>query len=57
MQELHDTHKRFVPILDPGIPLLPGYAPYEEGIQQEVFLRDITGSPYIGEARLWSPCL
>lgn len=55
MAELHDTHKRFVPILDPGIPLLPGYAPYEDGIKQGVFLRDVTGSPYIGEVRSCCP--
>ena len=51
MEKLHEGGRRFVPILDPGIPLLPGYAPYEDGIKRKVFLRDVTGSPYIGEVR------
>ena len=49
---LHESGRRFVPILDPGIPLLPGYAPYEDGIKRKIFLRDVTGSPYIGEVRV-----
>jgi alpha-D-xyloside xylohydrolase len=49
VDDLHEGGRRFVPILDPGIPLLPGYKPYEDGIKRNIFLRDVTGSPYIGE--------
>ena len=30
-QELHALGKKWVPILDPGIKVEPGYTPYEEG--------------------------
>ena len=36
-----------------GIPRLhmkPGYAPYDQGIAQGVFIRGMTGQPYIGQA-------
>jgi alpha-glucosidase (family GH31 glycosyl hydrolase) len=46
---LHAEGRRFVPILDPGIALAPGYAPYDDGVAAGVFLRDLTGAPYIGE--------
>ena len=51
VERLHNSSRRFVPILDPGIPVLPGYRPYDEGIEQDIFIRDITGQPYIGEVR------
>ena len=49
VEKLHNGSRRFVPILDPGIPVLPGYKPYEDGIKQDIFIRDVTGQPYIGE--------
>ena len=51
VEKLHNSSRRFVPILDPGIPVLPGYKPYEDGIKQDIFIRDVTGQPYIGEVR------
>ena len=39
-----------VPILDPQIHMKPGYAPYDQGIAQGVFIRGMTGQPYIGQA-------
>lgn len=41
--------KAQVPILDPGIHVKPGYAPYDSGIQQGVFMRDISGQPFVGQ--------
>ena len=40
-----------VPILDPGIHVKPGYAPYDSGIKQGVFMRDLSGQPFVGQAR------
>lgn len=51
VEGLHNSSRRFVPILDPGIPVLPGYKPYDEGVEKDIFIRDVTGQPYIGEAR------
>ena len=44
--------KAQVPILDPGIHVKPGYAPYDSGIQQGVFMRDISGQPFVGQVRM-----
>lgn len=55
VDKLHETGRRFVPILDPGIAVEPGYKPYDEGIKRGVFIRDITGEPYIGEVGFLSP--
>lgn len=52
VERLHNSSRRFVPILDPGIPVLPGYKPYDEGIDRDIFIRDVTGQPYIGEVSL-----
>ena len=40
-----------VPILDPGIHVKPGYTPYDSGIKQGVFMRDLTGQPFVGQVR------
>ena len=41
-----------VPILDPQIHIQHGYAPYDQGLAQNVFIRDMTDQPYNGQARL-----
>ncbi|KAK9808029.1 hypothetical protein WJX73_006288 [Symbiochloris irregularis] len=48
---LHKDGQRWVPILDPPIHIQPGYTPYDTGLAQDVFIKDITGQPYVGE--LW----
>lgn len=43
---------RFIPIVDPGVPvaiLNPWYSAYNEGLEQDLFIKDITGEPYIGQ--------
>ena len=44
-----------VPILDPQIHIQQGYAPYDQGIQQGIFIKDMTGQPYNGQASLYIP--
>ena len=46
---LHSRGQRWVPILDPCIHIRKGYAPYDSGIAQDVFIKDITGKPYVGQ--------
>ena len=46
-----------VPILDPQIHIQHGYAPYDQGIAQDIFIKDMTGQPYNGQARLHGPCI
>ncbi|XP_038064192.1 lysosomal alpha-glucosidase-like isoform X2 [Patiria miniata] len=49
---LHASGMHFIPILDPGISSTqpPGtYPPYDTGIAQDVFVKDSTGKPLVGE--------
>mmetsp|Transcript_38321 Transcript_38321/g.75440 ORF Transcript_38321/g.75440 Transcript_38321/m.75440 type:complete len:998 (-) Transcript_38321:211-3204(-) len=40
---LHASGRRFVPIIDPGVYIEPGYAAYDKGVEMEVFVRDPQG--------------
>lgn len=48
---LHNNNQRFVPIVDPGIYVRdPSYTTFTEGMEQNVFVMDMTGStPYLGQ--------
>ena len=46
---LNKNGQRWVPILDPPIHIKPGYAAYDSGIAQDVFIKDITGNNYVGQ--------
>lgn len=50
IQRLHDSNQRWVPIIDPGIMVDPGYPAYDAGIQKDVFLKDASGERYAGKA-------
>lgn len=49
VDQLHEDGQRWVPIIDPGIKVDPGYPAYDEGIQQDVFLKDTKGRRYVGK--------
>lgn len=51
VQELHINRQRWVPIVDPAIKVEPGYAPYDSGTRDDVWMRDATGQPLLG--RVW----
>ncbi|KAK9831002.1 hypothetical protein WJX81_007621 [Elliptochloris bilobata] len=48
---MHANRQRWVLILDPCIHVNQNYTPYTTGIAQDVFVKDITGKPYLGQ--LW----
>lgn len=48
VKSLHDAGQRWIPIIDPGIKIDPDYAAYTEGLHDDVYLKDITGKPYVG---------
>ena len=52
MTKLDKAGQRWVPILDSPIHIQPGYAPYDSGIAQDVFMKDLTGRPYVGQVKL-----
>jgi len=47
--KLHDAGQRWVPIIDPGIKVDPGYPAYDIGIREDIFLKDTDGKRYIGK--------
>eukprot|EP00803_Ostreobium_quekettii_P001737 evm.model.scf_239.2 EVM.evm.TU.scf_239.2 scf_239:64691-80252(-) len=53
LQRLHDSNQRWVPIIDPGIMVDPGYPAYDAGIQKDIFLKDASGERYAG--KVWPP--
>ena len=46
---LHDNGQHFLPIIDPGIMVAPGYEAYERGLKEELFVKDISGGNYLGQ--------
>ncbi|CAL5222310.1 g4654 [Coccomyxa viridis] len=40
------------PIVNTQMHIRRGYAPYDLGVQKDVFIKDVTGSPYVGQ--LWA---
>ena len=48
---MHANKQRWVLILDPCIHVSQNYTPYTTGLAQDVFVKDITGKPYLGQVR------
>ena len=55
MEKLHNSKQHYVPIVDPGIKIDPGYPAYDRGLKGKVFISDLTGEPYVGQvnAAIW----
>jgi alpha-glucosidase (family GH31 glycosyl hydrolase) len=53
IDKLHSNGQRWVPILEPGVFVGPGYEPYESGMKAEIFMTDYTREvPVLGV--LWA---
>ncbi|EFN51090.1 hypothetical protein CHLNCDRAFT_141480 [Chlorella variabilis] len=48
VSRLHANDQHWVPILDPGIKIDEGFDPYLDGLQQNAYILDERGDPYIG---------
>lgn len=46
---LHNNSMQYVVIVDPGIKVDRGYSAYDKGLQQDIFIKDVTGKPYLGQ--------
>jgi alpha-glucosidase (family GH31 glycosyl hydrolase) len=50
--DLHNHTQHYVMIVDPGIPNVKGYYPYDSGIEKGIFIQAADGSgPIIGKVR------
>lgn len=49
---LHANGQRFVPIVEPVVHISPGYSVYDTGNQQGVFMKDVLGDNYVGQASI-----
>eukprot|EP00475_Leptophrys_vorax_P026380 TRINITY_DN3720_c0_g1_i2.p1 TRINITY_DN3720_c0_g1~~TRINITY_DN3720_c0_g1_i2.p1 ORF type:complete len:685 (-),score=109.37 TRINITY_DN3720_c0_g1_i2:759-2813(-) len=49
VDSLHSNDMHYVVIVDPGIPSVPGYFPYDEGIRQNVFIKTGKGNIFVGK--------
>ncbi|KAF9181666.1 hypothetical protein BGZ51_005263 [Haplosporangium sp. Z 767] len=48
---LATNNQSMILIIDPGIPVVPGYEPYDSGMREDVFIKTLTGKPI--EGRVW----
>ncbi|KAK9311045.1 glycosyl hydrolases family 31-domain-containing protein [Lipomyces starkeyi] len=46
---LHQENLHHVPIVDPGIPIINGYRPYQEGLSSDIFLKWPNGTLFFGQ--------
>lgn len=46
---LHNMSMHYVVIIDPGIKVDRGYAAYDQGLKEDIFVKDVTGKPYLGQ--------
>merc|ERR1711871_1938680 len=50
VDSLHEEGLHFVPIIDPGIMIYENYNAYEQGLSDDIFIKDLTGqTPYMGQ--------
>ena len=40
---------KYVVIVDPGIKAEKGYPAYDRGMKADIFIKDVTGQPYLGQ--------
>jgi alpha-glucosidase (family GH31 glycosyl hydrolase) len=46
---LHQSDMKYVVIVDPGIPYEKGYAPYDQGVEKNVFIKNSNGNIFVGK--------
>ncbi len=49
VDQLHANGQRYTVIIDPGIHNRAGYAPYDDGLTRNVFIRNADQSVFIGK--------
>ncbi|KAJ7216187.1 hypothetical protein O6H91_Y471800 [Diphasiastrum complanatum] len=49
LDKLHKNNQRYVLIADPGIKCEKNYNAFERGLEADIFIKDSTGTPYLGQ--------
>lgn len=49
LRELHQAGRHWVPIIDPGILVDPGYPAFDAGMHDDIFLKGADQEPYVGQ--------
>lgn len=49
LADVHSRGQKFVPIVDPGIPDDKTNNAYTKGLEMDIFIKDPTGKPYLGQ--------
>ncbi|TMW62648.1 hypothetical protein Poli38472_005266 [Pythium oligandrum] len=49
LSDVHSKGQKFVPIIDPGIPDDETDIAYKRGLELDVYIKDTTGKPYLGQ--------
>lgn len=49
VETLHENGQHWIAITDAGVAADKGYAAYEEGEQEQVFIKAATGETYLGQ--------
>lgn len=49
VKTLHANGQHFVPIIDPGIMVYPGYEAYDRGVKEDLFIKDLKGNNFLGQ--------
>lgn len=52
MDSLHSGGRRWVPIHDSAVAKVPGYSVFDEGTLANIWIKEATGGPYIGQVRV-----
>ena len=54
LADLHAKGQKWVPIVDPGVKIDPGYPAYDAGIATDIFIKGPDRSPYVASVRFYS---
>lgn len=49
VESLHSGGRRWVPIHDSAVAKVPGYSVFDEGTLSNIWIKEATGGPYIGQ--------
>ena len=49
VNELHADNMQYIPIIDAGLAVRKNYTAYQEGLEQNLFIKSPKGDPFVGQ--------